>query len=98
MPADCRRHLALGIRPEAVSVTLTPKPGHVAAKVHLIEPLGAYDIVDIALGDAMLRARTASQFIRAQGDAVWLALDEARTHFFDKRSGLRLRAGLKNSG
>jgi multiple sugar transport system ATP-binding protein len=85
--------LALGIRPEAVSVALAPAPGRVAAKVHLIEPLGAYDIVDIAVGEATLRARTASQFIRAQGDAVWLALDEARTHFFDKRSGLRLRPG-----
>ena len=84
--------LALGIRPEAVSVALTPALGHVAAKVHLIEPLGAYDIVDIAIGDATLRARTASQFVRAQGDPVWLKLDEARTHFFDKRSGLRLQA------
>jgi multiple sugar transport system ATP-binding protein len=79
--------LALGIRPEAVSVALAPAPGHVAAKVHLIEPLGAYDIVDIAVGEAVLRARTASQFVRSQGEAVWLALDEARTHFFDKRSG-----------
>ena len=84
--------LALGIRPEAVSVALTPALGHVAAKVHLIEPLGAYDIVDIAIGEATLRARTASRFVRAQGDPVWLKLDEARTHFFDKRSGLRLQA------
>ena len=85
--------LALGIRPEAIGVALSAEAGHVQAKVHLIEPLGAYDIVDIAVGDARLRARTPSQFVRAQGDAVWIRLDHARTHFFDKTSGRRLQAG-----
>ncbi len=90
--------LALGIRPEAIGVGRAPVPGAVRAHVHLIEPMGAYDIVDIAMnpdqdGAAVLRARTPSQFVRAQGEPVWLTLDDARTHFFDKRDGLRLRAG-----
>ena len=89
--------LALGIRPEAIAVTRTPTPGAVRASVHLIEPMGAYDIVDITMGAsldgaAVLRARTPSQFVRAHGDAVWLTLDDARIHFFDRRSGRRLRA------
>ncbi len=83
--------LALGIRPEAVSLRLQPGPGLVSAQVQLIEPLGAYDIVDIGFGEERLRARTPSQFVRAQGDSVWLGLDGARTHFFDKRSGRSLR-------
>jgi hypothetical protein len=29
--------------------------------------------------------------VREQGDAVWLTLDDARTHFFDRRSGRALR-------
>jgi len=84
--------LALGIRPEAVGVQLQPSPGLVRAEVELVEPLGAYDIVDIAVGEQSLRARTPSQLIRSQGQAVWLRLDGARTHFFDKRSGRSLRA------
>jgi multiple sugar transport system ATP-binding protein len=92
LAANGEAALALGIRPEAIGVSRVPLPGAVAAKVHLIEPIGAYDIVDIASGDATLRARTATQFVRAQGDAVWLSLDDARTHFFDKRNGLALRA------
>jgi multiple sugar transport system ATP-binding protein len=84
--------LALGIRPEAVAVQLQPSPGLVRAEVELVEPLGAYDIVDIAVGEQSLRARTPSQLIRSQGQAVWLRLDGARTHFFDKRSGRSLRA------
>ena len=46
------------------------------AKVHLVEPLGAYDIVDITTAIGPTRACAArthrSQFVRAQGDAVWL--------------------------
>ena len=83
--------LALGVRPEAVSVEHQAAPGHVAAEVHLIEPLGAYDIVDIRIGDAMLRARTASRHVTRIGQPVWIGLDAARTHFFDKTSGLALR-------
>jgi multiple sugar transport system ATP-binding protein len=88
--------LALGIRPEAIAVSRAAAAGAVPAHVHLIEPMGAYDIVDIAMGhaagSATLRARTASQFVRRQGDAVWVSLSDARTHFFDKRSGLLLQA------
>jgi multiple sugar transport system ATP-binding protein len=86
------QHLALGIRPEAVRVELQPTPGLVRAEVQLVEPLGAYDIVDIGVGEQSLRARTPSQLVRSQGQAVWLGLDGARTHFFDKRSGRSLRA------
>ena len=89
--------LALGVRPEAITVSRTPVAGAVRARVHLIEPMGAYDIVDVALDEAdgpgsTLRARTASQFVTAQDAVVWLVLDDSRTHFFDKRSGERLRA------
>jgi multiple sugar transport system ATP-binding protein len=89
--AGAGTELALGIRPEAVQVARTPRPAAVAARVHLIEPIGPYDIVDIALGEATLRARTATRHLR-QGDPVWLTLDDARTHFFDRRSGLALQA------
>jgi len=83
--------LALGVRPEAITLQLAPGPGLVAGRVQLIEPLGAYDIVDIAVGDASLRARTASQLVAAQGAPVWVGLDATRAQFFDKRSGLSLR-------
>ena len=83
--------LALGVRPEAITLERAPAPGLLPARVHLIEPLGAYDIVDVSIGDTSLRVRTTSRFVTRQGDAVWLGLDETRTHFFDKHSGLSLR-------
>jgi multiple sugar transport system ATP-binding protein len=84
--------IALGVRPEAVLVELTEQPGYVPAEVHLIEPQGAYDILDIGIGKTVVRARTASRFVTRLHEPVWVQLDEARTHFFDKRSGLALHS------
>jgi multiple sugar transport system ATP-binding protein len=85
--------VALGVRPEAVLVERSGRPGYVPAEVHLIEPQGPYDIVDLRVGKAVLRARTESRFVDRLGEPVWAKLDEARTHFFDKKSGLALRGG-----
>ena len=62
-------------------------PGHIPVEAHIIEPLGAYDIVDLKVGEQFLRARTASGFVGKPGDVVWARLDEAQTHFFDPKSG-----------
>jgi multiple sugar transport system ATP-binding protein len=81
------RELVLGIRPEAVLVSREAAAGHVQVEAHIIEPLGAYDIVDLKVGDGFLRARTASGFVGKPGDTVWAKLDESQTHFFDSKSG-----------
>jgi multiple sugar transport system ATP-binding protein len=82
--------IALGIRPEAVLVQLTEQPGYVPGEVHLIEPQGAYDILDIRVGKTIVRARTRSRFVTRLHETVWVQLDKMRTHFFDKKSGLAL--------
>jgi multiple sugar transport system ATP-binding protein len=82
--------LALGVRPEAVRLTRQAKENYIKAEVHVIEPLGPYDIVDIKVGGQYMRVKSASNYIQKSGDAVWIQLDEKRTHFFDKESGKSL--------
>jgi multiple sugar transport system ATP-binding protein len=79
--------LLLGIRPEGVLVARQEREGHIPVEAHIIEPLGAYDIVDLKIGSAFLRARTTSGFIGRPGDIVWARLDPQQTHFFDSQSG-----------
>ena len=81
------RGLQLGIRPEGVLVARQETKGHIPVEAHIIEPLGAYDIVDLKVGGQFLRARTASGYIGKPGDVVWAKLDEGQTHFFDAKSG-----------
>ena len=83
----------LGVRPEAVRVAREPAAGYAPIEAHLVEPLGAYDIVDLKLGTGFLRARTRSGFARP-GQTVFVKLDEPQTHFFSARTGQVLQPGL----
>ena len=85
--------VALGVRPEAVHVALTPEPGCVPVEAHLIEPLGPYDIVDLKIGADIVRARTASRFVERPGTRVWARFDHEQAHFFDSASGNALHQG-----
>jgi multiple sugar transport system ATP-binding protein len=83
--------LTLGVRPEAVLLSHDPAPGHLAGRTTNIEPLGSHDIVDVALGGTVLRARTPSGFVSGEGQEVWVDLDPGQAHFFDRDSQLNLR-------
>ncbi len=93
--AAASTELTLGVRPEGVLISLADAPGHVPVEAHLIEPLGAYDIVDLKIGPQLIRARTPSGFVARAGDRVWARLDPAQTHFFDTETGsaLQTRSG-----
>jgi multiple sugar transport system ATP-binding protein len=94
--AAASSRLTLGVRPEGVLISLSEAPGHVAVDAHLIEPLGAYDIVDLKIGPQLIRARTPSGFVARAGDRVWARLDPAQTHFFDTETGNSLHARSGN--
>ena len=87
--------LTLGIRPEGVVVAREAGRGFIPVEAHIIEPLGAYDIVDLRVGRQLLRARTTSGFVGRVGDVVFAKLDAAQTHFFNSRTGesLNIRLG-----
>ena len=86
--------LALGIRPEGVIVRQNQEEGFLPVEAHIIEPLGSYDIVDLKIGEQMLRARTRSGYVASAGDTVWAKLDPAQAHFFDTASGNSLGVRL----
>jgi multiple sugar transport system ATP-binding protein len=92
--AGAKGDISLGIRPEGVIVTRTETPGFIPVEAHIIEPLGAYDIVDLKIGNEFLRARTPSSFVGRVGDTVWARLEPAQTHFFDVASGASLNIRL----
>jgi multiple sugar transport system ATP-binding protein len=89
-------NLTLGVRPEGVLVAHAASDGYVPVEAHIIEPLGAYDIVDLKIGGGLLRARTPSGFVAEAGDHVWAKLDEGQTHFFNTQSGQSLNIRLVN--
>ena len=83
-----------GIRPEHISVSASQSGGQqIPADVHLVEPLGPVNILDIRLGThsetqepILLRVRTHPTFQVTVGDTVWLNFDEAEMHLFDRET------------
>ena len=82
--------LKLGVRPEGVLVSHAAQPGYVEVTSGIIEPLGSHDIVDLKVGDAVLRARTKSGFVPGAGAKVWARIDPTQTHFFNTTTGSSL--------
>lgn len=83
--------VTLGIRPEAVVLHQAKEKGYSEAITTNIEPLGSHDIVDVRLGDSVLRARTESGFFKGEGQKAWVDIDQSQAHFFDKTTELNLR-------
>ncbi len=85
--------LVFGIRPEHINATREPVGRKIAAEVHLVEPLGAVNILDLRLGThpetqepILIRVRTHPTFPIAVGGTIWLDFDEAQMHLFDRKT------------
>lgn len=82
------RKVVVGLRPEAIRVSLQPPPSTEAPKpfpatVYAVEPLGDENIVDLRIGTLALQARTAPSVRPAIGDSVWVAPIRSEVHLFD---------------
>ena len=83
----------LGIRPEHISASREPIGRKIEADVHLIEPLGSVNILDLILGThqdtqepILLRVRTHPTFQVEVGDTIWLDFDDDQMHLFDQET------------
>jgi multiple sugar transport system ATP-binding protein len=80
------RTLTMTIRPEDVHVSTESAKGAIPTIVRLIEPLGASIILDLALGDKMVKALVSPDFEARLGSTLWLAIDFGSAHFYSSES------------
>ena len=82
--------LTMGIRPEAVELSLTPRDGWSEARVGVVEPLGNETLVTLELPDGRLVAR-GSATLAVEADApLWFRVPPDALLFFDRPSGAKL--------
>ena len=79
----------LGIRPEHLQI-LPAGQGHISGEVYVVEPMGREQVVDIRLGERVLRAIAPPTFSAGIGDAVGIGFNVDRLHLFDDGTGERL--------
>jgi multiple sugar transport system ATP-binding protein len=94
LPGQARngRPVTVGIRPENLSLVAPDSAeATLKAKVNLVEPLGAKDVVHVTIDHQDLRViATPGQRPRI-GDQVGIAFDRQRLHVFDDETGEAVR-------
>jgi multiple sugar transport system ATP-binding protein len=74
--------LILGIRPDDIRLEKLVK-----AEVYLIEPLGREVIIDLKVGDHVLKMKTAfTNFDINVGENIWIGFNKEKIHIFDKKT------------
>jgi ABC-type sugar transport system ATPase subunit len=82
--------LTVGLRPEAIQLSQTPVPDAFPAQVFLTEPLGSEVIVNVRLGDEIVKVRTAPDVRPAPHDTVYLTARADGVRLFDRATGRAL--------
>jgi multiple sugar transport system ATP-binding protein len=80
---DGARPAMIGLRPESIAIGHDGHP----AEVLISEPLGSEVIVNVKLGDAIVKVRTGPEIRPAPGETVRLRADRADVRVFDRESG-----------
>jgi multiple sugar transport system ATP-binding protein len=79
--------LILGVRPEDISLGKNrTQEKSVEAEIYVIEPLGSEIIVDLKLGDNLIKVKTTPDFALSIGEKVWIGFDMEKIHLFDKKT------------
>ena len=74
----------LGIRPENITIFIEKqKDGTVPAEIYVTEPLGNKTIVDVKIGEEIIKVIAQAAFPGKPGQNIWMRMKESKFHLFD---------------
>ena len=81
--------VVLGVRPQDIIVykDAKMKRGLIKAVLDVIEPLGDMTILDLKVGDYLVKAVVSPDFEAELGGEFWIAFPAKKIHIFDKKTG-----------
>ncbi len=79
----------LGVRPQDVLVYTNAKGKKrlIKARLEVIEPLGDKQILDLKVGDYLVKALVSPDFKAEMGDELWIDFPAEKIYIFDKKTG-----------
>ena len=81
-----RAELDLGIRPEHIKLVMREEPNAIPATVYVVEPLGTETIVNVKVGDTLVKIKVMGEAHFEPSTRVWLAFDLNKMHLFDTKT------------
>jgi len=83
--------VVLGIRPQDVQVSLQSSNGpSVQTETFATEPLGDQTILDLKVGETLVKAVVVPDFPADMGTEIWISFPARKVHLFDKKTGKAL--------
>jgi len=77
----------LGIRPQDISIHRKPqKPESIETEIYAIEPLGSETLVDLKLGENIIKVLAREEYAGRIGDKAWINIDTDKIYLFDKKT------------
>ena len=78
--------LILGVRPESVKIHAEKGTGRFQAEILFLEHFGSMNIVNLQIGEKILKARTKPTYRANPKDKVWLEFEGDRIIIFDEET------------
>jgi multiple sugar transport system ATP-binding protein len=79
--------LVLGIRPEDVSIYKErPSTESFKAEVYVTEPLGAEIIIDLKVGETIVKAKASPDIELHIGETIWVTFNKDKIYIFDRKT------------
>lgn len=81
--------LILGLRPEdlIISKEIGQNANYIPGEIYVVEPLGTETVVDVKVGEDLIKLKEKAAFTANMGDKVKMVFEENRMHLFDKKTG-----------
>jgi len=76
----------LGVRPQDIALHEKQTPNSISTEVYAMEPLGSEAIVDLRLGDIIIKAVAPPTYRTRPGDTTWIIFNMDRIHVLDKKT------------
>jgi len=80
------KDIVLGVRPEDFSLEFKETPNYIKSEVFVIETLGSYNIIDMKIGEEIVRVRTLPAVMPDFGTEAFIGVDMDRVTLFDKET------------
>lgn len=80
------KDLIVGIRPEDILFCNKNDPYALKVEVYVFEPLGSENIINLRIGEAIIKVRTLPSFLLRAGEEVWIRFKKKKIHIFDKNT------------
>ena len=83
------KDIVIGIRPEDITIYMDrpDRDDLIETEIFVSEPLGNETIVDIKLGNEIIKSLAEADFPGVRGNKVWIEFDRAKFHLFQKKTG-----------